>query len=81
MLSLIFGPCPERQGLCAALDIPLAQALSEECDCQAISIVEMVFWHNNLSSRIPSQNQWFFGHYAETLHSEYGRICSQSAPR
>lgn len=43
MLSLVFGPCPERQELCAVLDIPLAPALSEECDCQAISIVEVAW--------------------------------------
>lgn len=41
MLSLVFGPRPERQELCAALDIPLAPALREECDCQVVSIVEV----------------------------------------
>lgn len=41
MLSLVFGPRPDWQELCAALDIPLAPALSQECDCQAVSIVEV----------------------------------------
>lgn len=53
MLSFVLGPCPEGQELCAALDIPPPPAFTEECDCQAISVVEVavdVFLQNNLSS-------------------------------
>ena len=41
MFPPVFGPRPERQELCAVLDIPSAPALSEECDCQAVGIVEV----------------------------------------
>lgn len=54
--SLVFGPRPERQELCAALDIPLAPALSEECDCQAVSIVEVAWMSFSITTRAPSQN-------------------------
>lgn len=43
MRSLVFGPRHERQELCAALDIPLAAALSEECDRLVVGIVEVAW--------------------------------------
>lgn len=56
MLSLVFGPCPEWQELCAVLDIPLAAALREECDCQAFSNMETAWISFGITTWAPSQN-------------------------